>query len=409
MLARTLIVRAEKPGKPLDVQPAKSEHQTNRVRGFTLEGEPVVVAQRTSKAGVDFNKLLGGKVYAVAADACAPVMEKDDQGKPTKKQKTEDGALLYSCSGFYCLSSKDYPALELSCPWALLLERGAKALLLSPAQLQGRKRLRLEDCDLDLELLQAELEQALDDAHCLVRGHDDAVNRKRRRAIDAARAEAEDQGEAYAGVDFATLSSSPKDGNPFVMYVWEGEHDAGSGLVLREQTFGGEKFATTEYYSAEQAVALFRQSPAWERLERALEDGSVEFSFVRGNLMRTSISFRRKCEQALAPGSAASFGDAAFIRGAAAGWVRSACAILYSQHPLFPGKDYDSLHYVAALRQAEMGLDRHEDRWGTPQPIHYDIRGWLAKGEGGAAVAGSASPGAAVARGGAGLAPAAAR
>lgn len=378
LVSRTMVVHSGKPNKPLEALEAPNPHQMNRVRGFTLDGQPVVVAQRPGKGGMDFNKLLGGKVFAVAADAVSPVMEKDAQGKPTKTQKTEDGVPLYSCSGFYSWSTREYPALSMFYAFSMLIEQGSKALLLSEDQLMAREVLELES-PLDLELLESALVQALGDERNLVRQHDEAINRRRKRAIESAKADAEDQGETYTGVDYAELATSIKDGNPFVLCAWQSAGDKSSAVLLREHFVGDDERPRSEYFNAEQAVLLFRQSPEWARLERALEQGPVRFAFAQGNLMRTSPSFRRACEEVLAPGSTKVYGDAVYMRGAASGWTRALAKLMFSTHPSFPATDYDSLHYVAALRQAEVGLDKEGDsgRWSVPKAIHYDLAGWL--------------------------------
>lgn len=378
IVSRTFVVHSGKPNKPLETFEAPNPHQMNRIRGFTLDEQPIVVAQRPGKGGVDFNKLLGGKVFAVAADAVSPVMEKDGQGQATKTQKTEDGVPLFSCSGFYSWSTRDYQALSTFYAYSLLIEQGAKVLLLSEAQLLAREVLELESA-LDLDLLEASLAQAMGDEQNLVRRHDEAVNRRRKRTIEAAKAEAEDQGEAYAGVDHAELATSVKDGNAFVLWAWQSAGDKDSALLLREHLVTEGGHTRSEYFTPQQAVLLFKQSPQWARLEHALEQGPVRFAFVQGNLMRTSPSFRRACADVLAPGSGKVYGDAVYMRGAASGWTKALGKVMASTHPSFPASDYDSLHYVVALRQAEVGLDREGEsgRWSVPKAIHYNLAGWL--------------------------------
>ena len=181
-LVRSTIIRSEKPNKGLDAVQAATQHQMNRVTGFLPDGTQIVVAQRPGRGGMDFNKLLGGKVYAVAADGMSPVYEKDAEGKPTKNQKKEDGLPLYSSSGFYLLSSKEYPALDMLECFTLLQEHGERVLMLTTEQILARQRFSLTS-DLDLEILTGSFEEALADDRNFVARFDEAMNKKRRRGI----------------------------------------------------------------------------------------------------------------------------------------------------------------------------------------------------------------------------------
>jgi len=375
-LVRSTIIRSEKPNKGLDAVQAATQHQMNRVTGFLPDGTQIVVAQRPGRGGMDFNKLLGGKVYAVAADGMSPVYEKDAEGKPTKNQKKEDGLPLYSSSGFYLLSSKEYPALDMLECFTLLQEHGERVLMLTTEQILARQRFSLTS-DLDLEILTGSFEEALADDRNFVARFDEAMNKKRRRGIERAQQEAEDADEKYEGVAFKEVAVNKKDGNPFIYYAWKGADGVvHAGTVLREALVNGDKKPIMEYYTATEALDNFTKSKDYKQLAAALDAGQeVEFSFVQGHVMRTSVSFRRKCENVLAAGKDKPlFGDAVYIHAALTGWTRGLVAVMHSLHPNFPSADYDSHSYVAACRQAEVGMNKKTDgKWTAPQGVAYDM------------------------------------
>ena len=383
MTVRSTIVLSEKANKGLDAIEAANPHQMNRLSGFLQDGKKVVIAQRPGKGGMDFTKLMGGKVYAVAADGVSPVFEKDKDGKPTKTQKEEDGLPLYSSSGFYLLSSKEYPALDIFEAYTLLLNKGEKALLLTRDALEQRQAVPLTD-DLDLEMLQGTLLEALSDANNLVAKHDEAMNKKRRRAISRAKEEADDAGEAYAGVEFTDLAVNKKDGNPFIYYAWKTGSASGTGRILREvsttDTAGRD---VTQYLTAEEALAAFVASADFKALEFAIARGdTADFNYVTGHVMRSSVSFKRKVENHLAnaaPGKTV-YGDGVYIQAALGQWTKGIVALLHSLHPNFPAADYDAHPYVAALRQAEIGMSKkQEGGWTAPQALTYDLDAILLK------------------------------
>jgi hypothetical protein len=376
LVAKSAIVRSDKPTKGLDAHAAATQQQMNRVSGFLLEGAPIVVAQRPGKGGMDFNKLVGGKVFAVGVDGFSPVFTKDAEGEPTKTQKMENGLPLYSTSGFYLLSSKEYPALDLFEAYALLLDRGQHVLLVSTDQLAARETMTLAD-ELDLDVLQGQLMALLDDAHNRVAVFDAPSNLKRKRGIARAKEEAEDAGEPYAGVAFKELAVSPKDGNPAVVLSYRlPSGEMRSTHVIRQSEEQGDRGPVLVFYTAEEAVTRFADSRAYRDIESVVNAGeSVEVGFVQGHLLRTSVSFRRKAENILAlPADKRRYGDAVFVDGALAGWTRAQVAVMFSQHPNFPAQDYDSHHYVVALRQAEIGMNKKpEGGWQAPKAVHYDL------------------------------------
>jgi hypothetical protein len=371
---RSMVIRSEKANKGLDAIEAATPHQMNRVKGYLNDGTPVLVAQRPGKGGMDFNKLMGGKVFAVAADGVSPVFEKEN-GKPTKIQKLEEGLPLYSSSGFYLLSSKDYPALELLDGYTLLQDKGATLLLLSDAQLAARERTELT-AELDWDLLAMELEAALGDDFNLVSKFDEVTNRKRMRGIERAKQEAEDNGDTYSGVAFKELAVSKKDGNPMVCFAWTSSSGVSqTGTILRQASFTDDKDRMlTRFYGADEAMAAFSTSPEHKALLKELANGhTVQFSWVQGHTMRTSVSFRRKAENVFAAIDRPQYGDSVYIQAAMKQWTKGLLSVMQSQHPTFPTADYDAHHYVVAARQAEVGMDKIAGKWSAPQGVGYDI------------------------------------
>lgn len=379
LTVKSAIVRGEKPNKGLEAQAAPTPHQMNRLTGYLGDGRKILVAQRPGRGGMDFNKLLGGKVYAVAADALSPVYEKDKDGKATRTQKQEEGLPLFSSSGFYLLSSKEYPAVQLFEAFTLLRQRGEQVWLLTEEQLTARQRYVLND-ELDWDVLSCALESALADEHNLVACHDPDINKKRKLNIDMAKMRAASEEVPYDGVEFNELGVSKKDGNPFLMYCWHaGEGPVKSGALLREAEVVDEDRdagrTVVQYFSPADAVARFAASAAGQAIRAALEAGQpVTFSFVQGHVMRTSVSFRRKAENVLNKVAKSEFGDGVYILAALKGWTKGIIALMQSQHPSFPQADYDAHHYVAACRQAEIGMNKNgEGKFGLPVGIHYSL------------------------------------
>lgn len=376
LVSKSVLITGEGANKGVEAQMAPNPNQMNRVIGVLPDGRKIVVAQRPGKGGMDFTKLMGGKVFAIAADAFAPVYEKED-GKPTKKQKEEDGMPLFSSSGFYLLSSREYPALDMLECYARLFDKGEMAMLLTDDAMKAPQSLVLMGEESLVEFGEA-VKGNLSDAHNLVSRHDEAINRKRQRAITRAKEDAEADGGQYSGVDFKEATVGKKDGNPFCLCVWKSDSGAsGAFYVLRQKeitTDGG--LPATQYMDAEEAVAhMAAASPRYATLHKELSAGCfVQVALVRGHVMRTSVSFRKKVENALAiPADKPKYGDAPFVLGALHGWCRSLVAIMHSQHPSFPQSDYDAHHYVAALRQAEIGMTKKADGsgWLPPEPVVY--------------------------------------
>jgi hypothetical protein len=377
-IVRSTIIRGEKPKKGLDAVEAPTPHQMNRITGHLADGTKVLVAQRPGKGGMDFNKLMGGKVYAVAADGISPVMEKDAAGKATKVQKVEDGVPLYSSSGFYLLSSRDYPALILDECFTLLRENGSQVILVSDAQLAATLRFNLAS-EFDLELLSDTVCEALGDSNNMVGRFDPEVNLKRRRGIERATEEAQDTGEAYQGATYKELTFSKKDGNPALVVYWsEPGKPVQSALILREQQVqdGTERWVT-QYLSPAEAWAGFLASDTGRALLQSLEAGApVSIGFIPSHIMRTSISFRNKVARVLeSPPDKAQYGDAVYIKGALRNWCRGIISVIHSQHPQFPTTDYDAHHYVVAPRQAEVGMSKKPggQGWFAPETVYVDL------------------------------------
>lgn len=376
----TTIIRGEKANRGVEAIPSANPHQMNRIVGFLPDGTKVLVAQREGRGGMDFNKLMGGKVYAVAADGFSPVKEKGPDGKATGAQKLEDGLPLYSSSGFYSLSNKDYPALDIRKTFMRLLPSGEQMLLVAPEALDHRQVLTLSS-DLDVELLLDMLAGALDDSANLVAEHDAAINKKRELALRRAREDAEANSEDFTGPAFEPCLVSKKDGNPLVLLVWKTESGSVDSATIARETEVVDPDTSRpvmKYLTAREAVDNFQLGKAFQRLSDEVAAGrSVQLTYVVGHIMRCSVSFRRKVQEVFQlPKEKPLFGDAAFIRGARDGWVLSIVSILHSQHPQFPREDYEVHHYVAMAHQGEIGMSKKTEGtgWLPPSAVTYDLR-----------------------------------
>ena len=365
-----MVLRGDQPNRGITAVPAANPHQMNRVRGRTLGGTEVIVAKRDGKAGMEFSKLLGGKIYAIAADACSAVYEKDEAGNPTRVQKKEDGLPLFSASGFYLLSSKEYPAVDLS--RALVhLPDGATDQMLVLAEDAVPHVEQIAD-EMALDLFQVRLLQQLDDARNPLAVHLKAANRVRKRGIDAAIAEAEDTGAPYGGVAYAELPLSPKDGNPFVLIQARSDADVRSHILTRDAMDEVSGKPVRRFFLAKDAMLRWGHTPFFAEISGWVAAGRpVELATYSGHAMRTSVTFKGKIQKEReTPGL---YGDGPFIRGASAGWVKAIVTTMFSKHPGFPLQDYPDLHFVAAARQVEMGLNRKGAGRTPPQPLVYAL------------------------------------
>lgn len=375
LVSKTAILQGEQPRKPLEAIESKNPNQSNRVRAFLPDGTKVMVAQRPGKGGMDFNKLLSGKAYAVAADAFSPVFEKKD-GKATNVQKTEEGLPLYSTSGFYLLSSKEYPALDLFEAFVRLEGDGEFVLAITDEELANVHTVTLDD-ELDADLFLEELKSALGNEYNAFARFDEHANRERKKKIAVAKVEADAGDEDYTGVEFKELAVSPKDGNPFLYGVWMGDDGKPQVFDVRRtvEVLDDDGRLITRSVDADEAAQFFVKGDAWRAIMARLEAGdTITVHYVRGHFYRSSVSFRRKIENVRSGTAKSTYGDGVFIRGALKNWTRAVCGMMHSMHPNFPAADYDSHYYVLACRQAEVGMNRKESGWHPPQPIAYDLR-----------------------------------
>lgn len=382
LIVNSTIIRGEKPTVGLDAKPAPNPNQMNRVIGYLPDGTKAMIAQRHGKGGMDFNKIVGGKTYAVAADAINPVYEKGADGKPTRTIKQEDGLPLYSSSGFYSLSSKEYPALELFQAYSLLLAKGSQVLLVTDAQFKATEKIEVSsELELDMAVLLAQ--HLLDDNNNLVAKFNADINKKRKRNIERARQEAEDEGETPSTVAPADLPVSRKDGNPAVLLTYRvaGKDQLTTIHVLREVVVSNPDYdddrPLVRYLTAKEAIEVLAGTKDFQKLQELVNAGvCVEMALTPANLFRTSVSFKRKVENVLAAAAdKQAYGDAVYIKGAQKGWCRALVAVMYSKHPGFPSSDYDENHYVAAVRQAEIGMNKKADGsgWTPPEAVEHPL------------------------------------
>jgi hypothetical protein len=373
-LINSAIIVGEKPTKGLEAELAPNPNQMNRLTGFLSDGTKIMVCQRPGKGGMDFNKLLGGKVYAVAADGFSPVLEKTTDKSAPPKQKVEKGLPLYSSSGFYSLSSKEYPALATFAAYTKISENGEQVYFITNAGIEAKKQMTLSS-DFDVDLLLLALTEALSDVHNCVVAYDESTNKKRQRALDRARSDAEADGESFKGPQFVPLVASKKDGNPFVLGYWKDNQGAVQQFsVFREVSELDTELGrvATQYLSADEAIARFQSSVAWTVLETQLGlGGDVSVVYVTGNVLRTSVSFRKKFINVSHSQSA--YGDAVYILAATKQWTKGLLAVMQSAHPNFPTEDYSAHHYVAMCRQAEVGMNKVADKWSTPVAPGHDL------------------------------------
>ena len=375
LVLRSAIVRGEKPTKSPEAKLAPNPNQSNRLIGFLPDNKKIVIAQVPGKGGMDFNKLVGGKVYAVAADGFFPSYEKDkDTKKRTNIQKVEDGLPVYTSSGFYGLSTQEHPALEIREAFTILRDNGEQVWIISDEQLAAKEKHSLSS-DFELELLLPAIEAALGDERNRLNGFEADINKRRSRGVTRGKEAAEDANEDYEGIEYTELSVSKKDGNPFIIYAWHDGTAGHRGAITRELDVNEDGKIVRQYLTAQEAVNHFKTTPEYRKLEQALGEGrQVEFAFAQGDVMRTSPSFKGKVEKTLnGPDAKKRFGDGPYIMASLKGWTRGIVTVMFSKHPAFPAKDYDALYYVAACRQAEVGMNKAGDKWTSPEAPLYAL------------------------------------
>lgn len=387
LYARSRVLRAEKPTKPVTAIAAANQHQMNRVRAFLSDGVEVMVAQRSGKGGMDFNKILSGKVYAVAADAFSPVMDKGPDKKPTKVQTLEEGLPLYSSSGFYMLSSPEYPALDILECFTRIRGVDNTVLLMKFANLKARTHKTVTSAA-ELEAFVDEtVLKMLDDSLNLVKSFDPKINKKRKLLIDqtklaAASADDDDDaggtGSGYTGVEYQELTVSPKDGNSFAYLVWASNAanaQASEAFIVREREMEGDKSNFMAPCTAQESLDDFKAGTEYSAMLDAIDRGeTVKVSMAQGHSMRPSPMFRNKITAAeQAPPEKRIYGDPVYILGALTGWTPGIVSILHSKHPAFPAKEYDHLYYTVACRQAEVGLNKTATGYTPPQAVLYNF------------------------------------
>lgn len=378
LIVKSEIIVSDKPTKPIDAKPSPNpQHVPDRIQGFLQDGTPAIIAKRPGKGGIDFNKFLSGKIYAVSADGFSPMLEKGEDGKKTNKQKQDDGVNLYSSSGFYLLSSKEYPSLKCFKAYTRLSSDGSLIYAI-PENAVKVARHDLEDT-LELDSLDSDILEFLDDKYNLVAPFNEDVNKKRKRAINAAKEEAEDNSEEYTGAEYSELAVSKKDGTPFVLILAQIAGQVFQFLVSRrkETKSADGKHVIIEMLTPSDALHEFKQSKQYASLTSKLENGGG-IKLVQGWLMRSSVSFKNKID--LNKTKEAEFGASVYIHSALKDWTKAICTMMYSKHPNFPQQDYEYNSYVMACLQAEIGINRmgkkqtaegEKDAWSHPMAIPY--------------------------------------
>lgn len=377
LIVKSEIITSDKPTKPIEARPSNNPHIPDRIQGFLQDGTPVMVAKRPGKGGIEFNKFFSGKIYAVSADGFSAIMEKDDKGKKSNTQKEEEGMKLYSSSGFYLLSSKDYPSLKCFKAYTRLSSDGS--LIYSIPE----TNININDLTLQagesLEKVESIVLAKLDDSLNLVAPFNADVNKKRKRAITTAQETAEDDGEDYTGAKYTELEVSKKDGTPFVLILCKTAAGVNQFLVSRrrEKPSADGKHTNIEMLSALDALEEFKGSKQYANLLARVSQGA-ELKIIQGWLMRSSVSFKGKID--LVREKEPDFGASVYIHSALKGWTKAICTMMYSKHPKFPQEDYEHNSYVMACLQAEIGINRQgkkqtpegeKDAWSNPMAISY--------------------------------------
>lgn len=377
LIVKSEIIVADKPTKAIEARPSNNPHVPDRIQGFLQDGTAVMVAKRPGKGGIEFNKFFSGKIYAVSADGFSAIMEKDEGGKKTNTQKEEEGMKLFSSSGFYLLSSKDYPSLKCFKAYTRLSSDGS--LIYSIAE----SGVNVVDVKLaagaSLDAVETTILDKLNDSFNLVSPFNADVNKKRKRAITSAQEAAEDDGEEYTGAKYTELEVSKKDGTPFVLVLCKTDAGVHQFLVSRrkEKPSADGKHVNVEMLTAEEALSEFKGSKQYSSLQARVSQGA-SLKIVQGWMMRSSVSFKGKID--LVKEKEPDFGASVYIHSALKGWTKAICTMMYSKHPKFPQEDYEHNSYVMACLQAEIGINRQgkkqtpegeRDAWSNPMAISY--------------------------------------
>ncbi|MCX8017331.1 MAG: hypothetical protein N2690_05460 [Rhodocyclaceae bacterium] len=376
-IAKTSIVSAPNNGGikvELSTHPAKPHY----VLGL-VDGQEVAIAL-AGKGGVDINKLASGRVLALAADGFRPAFEKEAAQSGPKEQKTHNGRPLFLASGFYLLSTKDYPAHCILQGYMRLLDEGERLAIVTEKSLRQAGVFTLSGRD-DLLRFHEWAVQALDDAHNFLHRFDADVNKRKARILRRAQEDAEDAGEVLQAVELKPLAADAKDGSAALLLLWHRNGQPQSHLVRRHIEVARDEPLAADarlvFAPPKEAMAAFWRTPAGGELASTVKSGKpINLVAVRGCVMRTSVSARKKIDNARH--STEQHGEAVWLRAALQGWVRGMAPVLSMQHPEFPRKDYDVLHYVAAPRQAEIELVPSEAGLQARARV-YEPHQWLSR------------------------------
>lgn len=387
-IIKSALLFAESQKTGIEGALSTNPHQSDKLYCLDDQGRKVIVAKRGgTKGGVEFNKLISGKVLAVIADGFSPQLEKQkegaqgpDKGRAPPLQKTEDGKLLFSSSGFYLASTKEYPSLISTAALTKLDAGGLLIRAITQQQLFQARAVPVASLQ-ELNAALRGLRDALSDEHVTTAPFAEQINKARKRAISRAQEDAEDEGAKYEGVQFAELAASPRDGAPFVALAWECAGQLGCTLVTKDRLDNTGKFETVAALTTEEAVALFSRSTQYRFLADSVKQGQqLRLYFVSGNTYRSSVSFKKKVENAKVDSPKNKYGDAVFINGISQGWAKGFITVMHSMHPAFPSKDYDALHFVASARQSEIRMCKNDQgSWNPPEVIHYELAKLLQK------------------------------
>lgn len=359
VIAQTAIVVADKPGQAIRAEVSNHPAKPHYVLG-TVDGCEVAIAL-AGKGGVDINKVASGKVLALAADGFRPALEKSADGA-TGKQKEHAGRPLYLASGFYLLSTREYQAHTIVRGWMRLLDEGERVAMLTSKSLAAARRWQLGSRQDLLALHEWGLQQ-LDDRHNFLHRFDAEVNRRKQRLLQRAMEDAQDAGEVLQAVQHQDLQADPKDGSGLLAILWrKNDRDAWREVMVRRhlESVSPEGEIRQVFASPKEAMAALWATDDGREMARLAKAGQVvQAVAVRGVVMRTSVSCRKKIDNARAAHDPSS-GEAVWLLAALRGWVPGIAPVLSMRHPQWPQKDYDTLHYVAAPRQAMVKLVQGE-------------------------------------------------
>lgn len=387
--------------KSVSAEISDNPHKLSRITGWMEDGTKVSVGLRGRADVGEKPAALGKEGFVVAFDGLQWQTEKDANGKYTREvKKTEDGTLLATANAGYSLSNgpvfsknpKHYPALKVDEMFVKAQKGlgGAKVVLFDTALESSVKRVNCSSESAFSDSMRSLLKEVLDTEPALSSGLNEMIDRRKQGMVNQAKADADDNGDDYEGVDFKPGKLDEGSVQPAALVCVgfkneEGKYENREFLITLERKDDLSEKPKIVKISPEQAVDGFMGSAFSSSICKRIDAGEpIVVGVLPGVSMFTLKSFSDKfaqvTDEANPDNKAARYGDGPFMRGIAGGYSKAIVSFKGSFNSAYPSEDNldgdASINRVVVHpRQMEMGMRKLPggDGWDTPQPVNYDL------------------------------------